>query len=686
MSSEEKCNIFNQYFKKQCETIETSSTLPAFTKKNNLSLRQIVLSEQSLLKHIRKLNINKAHGHDEISVRMIKIGDKFIVKPLLIIYKNCISKGHYPQKWKMANVIPIHKKNDRNLINNYRPVSLLPICGKLFEKLIFDGLYEYIFSNKFISDKQSGYRKNDSTVKQLLSITNEVYKAFDKNQDVIAVFLDISRAFDRVWHDGLIFKLKEIGIEGEYINIIKGFLTDRKQRVVIDGKKSEWTSIESGVPQGSILGPLLFLVYINDLIDSVESDIRIFADDTFIFRIVDPSSTDALNRDLERITQWANQWKMVFNPDMSKQAVGVIFTRGNTNRILPSRLVFNGFPVKIVHETKHIGMILDEKLNFESHLRGKMAKASQGLGLLKQLKKWVSFNTLETIYKMYIRPHLDYGDMVYDKGEVLRDGIFPMGTSSSLLKRVESIQYEAARIVSGAWNKTSRDKLYKNLGWESLQNRRLMRRLCLFFEVLNTKFPNYLYEVVEKQIPTNVRQRDRGELMEIFANTSNLKLSFFPSTIRDWNSLEDDIKYSNSKLIFKNRLINKIRPKKRTYYGLSENDKVKYLTILRMDLSPLRAHKFLNNFNDTSDEYCIACGTLEDTKHFLLHCDSYRLSRTILMQRISSIVKMNILTLSDNKIKDIFLYGSSSYDYDTNTKILKEVTSFIAGTKRLETI
>ena len=133
-------------------------------------------------------------------------------------------------------------------------------------------------------------------------------------------------------------------------------------------------------------------------------------------------------------------------------------------------------------------------------------------------------------------------------------------------------------------------------------------------------------------------------------------------------------------------MINKVRPKKKTYYGIRDNDRIKYLTILRMELSPLRAHKFNRNFNDTSDEYCTTCGTIEDTKHFLLHCVNFRLSRAVLMQRISAIVKMNILTLSENKIKDIFLYGSSTFDYDTNTKVLMEVTSFISGTKRLDTI
>ena len=149
----------------------------------------------------------------------------------------------------MANVVPIHKKKDKNLIQNYRPVSLLPICGKIFEKLIFDNLYPYIFNNQFIDDRQSGYRHADSTVKQLLSITHEIYKAFDDNKELRAVFLDISRAFDKVWAEGLIFKLKRIGIEGDMINILTSFLANRKQRVTMDGICSEWADVKAGVPR-----------------------------------------------------------------------------------------------------------------------------------------------------------------------------------------------------------------------------------------------------------------------------------------------------------------------------------------------------------------------------------------------------------------------------------------------------
>ena len=278
----EKCVIFNNYFKNQCTLLNTASVLPPFERKTPHSISTVNVTENKVRELIRKLNVNKSHGHDGLSARMIKMYDDTLVIPLVLIFKNCLSKGYFPKKWKMANVTAVHKKKEKNIVSNYRPISLLPLCGKIFEKIIYDNLYTHIFGNKLISDKQSGYRRNDSTVKQLLSITHAIYKAFDSNQEIRAVFLDISRAFDRVWHEGIIFKLQQLGVEGEAINIIKSFLADRVQRVVLDGQVSDWAPIEAGVPQGSILGPLLFLVYINDLTEVVESNINIFADDTFI--------------------------------------------------------------------------------------------------------------------------------------------------------------------------------------------------------------------------------------------------------------------------------------------------------------------------------------------------------------------------------------------------------------------
>jgi hypothetical protein len=354
---------------------------------------------------------------------------------------NCIEKGVFPTKWKKANVSPIYKKkNENNIVSNYRPISLLPLCGKIFEKLIYDNLHSYVYQNNFISDKQSGYKRGDSTIKQLISITNEIHKTFDEGKELRAVFLDISRAFDRVWHSGLLFKLRQIGIEGQALNIIKDFLKDREQRVTIDGQSSDWVPITAGVPQGSILGPLLFLIYINDITEVVTSDIRIFADDTFIFRTADRDSTTQLNNDLEQITDWAWKWKMLFNPDISKQAVEVIFSNKKTPSSHES-LIFNGIPVKLVQETKHLGMILDRKLSFVSHLEEKVAKSNQGLGIMIQLKKWVSHKVLEVVFKLYVRPHLDYGDVLYHSCNPQKNSTFELSNHSTLLQLVENVQY-----------------------------------------------------------------------------------------------------------------------------------------------------------------------------------------------------------------------------------------------------
>ena len=269
--------------------------------------------------------------------------------------------------------------------------------------------------------------------------------------------------------------------------------------------------VQAGVPQGSILGPILFLIFINDLTEVVESDIRIFADDTFIFRIVDQFSSEILNRDLNKITAWAWQWKLVFNPDISKQAVEIVFSTKKIKSILVP-LIFNNIPVKKVEETKHLGMILDSELNFESHISEKLAKARKGLGVMKQLKKWVDMQTLENIYKLYVRPHLDYdGDIVYDTADLTQTEIFSFkNTNDKISIEIETIQYQAARIVTGAWKGSSTMKLYNILGWESMKNRRVMRKLSLIFETLKDKSPRYLYKISEDKKCTNeLRSTDR---------------------------------------------------------------------------------------------------------------------------------------------------------------------------------
>ena len=200
-----------------------------------------------------------------------------------------------------GNIAPIHKKGDKQTLKNHRPVSLLPICGKSLERLMFNEMFEFFTENKLISSSQSGFKPSDSCINQLLSITHEKYSSFGEGLEFRSVFLDISKAFDKVWHD-IIFKLTQNGISGNLLNLLRDFLNERKQRVVLNGQFSTWKNVNAGVRQGSIIGPLLLLIYINDLTEGLPSNAKLFADDTSLFSVIHDIQTSAnnLNKDLER--------------------------------------------------------------------------------------------------------------------------------------------------------------------------------------------------------------------------------------------------------------------------------------------------------------------------------------------------------------------------------------------------
>ena len=226
------------------------------------------------------------------------------------------------------NAVPIHKKDDKQCLKNYRPVYLLRIQGKFFEKLIFNEMFKFFVENELISPIQSSFKPGDSCRNQLLAITHEMYKSFDEGFEVVrGVFLDISKAFDKVWHEGLIFKLKQKGIPGNLQNLLCDFLRNRKQRVLLNGQVSDWSDVNAGVPQGSILGPLLFLIYINDLSEGLSSNVKLFADHTSLFSVIHDSNTSALelNSDLAKINRWAFQWNMSFSTDPKKTSTGSHF-------------------------------------------------------------------------------------------------------------------------------------------------------------------------------------------------------------------------------------------------------------------------------------------------------------------------------------------------------------------------
>ena len=229
-----------------------------------------------------------------------------------------------------------------------------------------------------LTPQQSEFRPNYSCIYQLLSIVRSIYADFDHNPslEVRGNSLDISEVFDKVWHESLLYKLESIGISGN-LNLFCSFLNDRYQRVVINGQHSDWVPILAGVPQGSILGPLIFLLYINDFPDNLNLLLELFADDTSLFSMVNDPNLYAkiLNDDLSRISAWEHRWKMLFNPDITKQAQEVTFSRKNTKNYHPI-VYFNEVPVANATCQKHLSMHLDEKLNFNHHVKEKIAKAN----------------------------------------------------------------------------------------------------------------------------------------------------------------------------------------------------------------------------------------------------------------------------------------------------------------------
>ena len=296
----DKANMLNDYFCSQAVVNDSNKPLPQHTFTCNSRLKSITISQQYVRDVLNNLNVTKASGPDLISPRLLKECATILSKPLSIIFNRSLLQGYFPSNWKDANVTAIYKKADKSMPSNYRPISLLSQIGKAMERYIHKHLYNYISENNLLTPFQSGFIQGDSTTFHLLHTYHSFLEAVDSGKEVRVVFCDISKAFDRVWHRGLLHKLAGMGLSEGLLRWFKSYLSHQRQRVVLNGVESNWADVLAGVPQGSILGPLLFLIYINDIVNNIRSSIRLFADDTTIYIIIDNPQTAAfiLNTDL----------------------------------------------------------------------------------------------------------------------------------------------------------------------------------------------------------------------------------------------------------------------------------------------------------------------------------------------------------------------------------------------------
>ncbi len=549
-------------------------------------------------------------------------------------------------------------------------------------------LYNHLTKNDLITENQSGFRPGDSVTNQLIYLVHEILKSFDclDNLEVRSVYLDMSKAFDKVWHEGLVFKLKQNGIEGNLLKLLVNYLTNRKQRVVINGMSSDWGLINSGVPQGSVLGPLLFLIYINDLENGINSSIKFFADDTSLSSIVrDPNtSAEDINHDLQLISQWAFQWKMSFNPDPSKPAEEIIFSH-KRDRYEHPPLFFNNVEVKKVNYHKHLGLILDSKLTFVNHINEKISIARKGIGVIKYLSSFVPVKTLDQIYKMYVRPHLDFCDVIYHSPKIsnLFDSSYRL---PNCMDQIERIQYQAALAVTGTWKGTSTNKIYEELGWESLTDRRWFRRLVQFYKIKNNFTPGYLRTPVPPPRHHLFGTRSDNDLHSMRCRTNLYMNSFYPHSVDIWNKIGPTLRQAPSLSIFKCNILKLIRPQKKKLYNIYDPKGVKWLFQLRVGLSPLNHHKKSHNFDDTPSDICFCQMYPETTEHFLLNCCLYTEERDELFLVVNPILQLHDLNLPNvNQLTKVLLFGHDSFNETDNTAVLNASILYIRKSKRFET-
>ena len=354
------------------------------------------------------LNISKSPGLDNLHSRVLKEVAQSIAKPIQQLFSLTMNKGSLPLIWKRANVSPIFKKGKTQLASNYRPVSLTCILCKVQESIIRDDIIAHMNANGLISKRQFGFLSGRSTILQLLHVMDEWTDILDAGGTLDVCYMDFMKAFDKVPHRRLITKLHNHGIHGKLLDWICSFREHRQQRVLINGQYSTWSNVTSGIPQGSVLGPLLFVIYINDLPDTVLSQVFLFADDTKMYRqIQDASDRHTFQEDISKLQEWADKWLLRFHPDKCK-----LMTIGRdtpTEHYTMSSEDKGLIPMANVQSEKDVGVIFDLNMSFREDINSRATKANNIMGIIRRTYTYLDIESFKSLLKSLVRPHLEYG-------------------------------------------------------------------------------------------------------------------------------------------------------------------------------------------------------------------------------------------------------------------------------------
>lgn len=527
LTARDKASVFCHTFADKCHLHNADDQPPIISNSTSQMFDKVIFKPKDILRILQQLNPDKASGPDQIPTRVLKECSAELAGPLCRLFDLCFSCGMFPSQWKTASVTPIHKRDSKADPSKYRPISLLSVISKVMEAAVHNQLQRYLLHNSFISDRQYGFRPNHSTADLLTFLSQSWNTHLDKGNEVCVIALDIKGAFDKVWHNGLLAKLKSKGICGKLLTWLQSYLSDRSIQVVLSGQSSDASPINASVPQGSILGPLLFSVFINDLVDTCENELYLYADDSTLFAPIRSARerdtvAASLNRDLNKMKAWADKWKVTFEPTKCKAMM--ISRKREPSSI---RLFFGSCELTIKCELEILGVIFDSKLVFAKHISSVSKKAGQRLGAMRKVAGKLDMKGKATIYKAQVRSIMEYACLSW------------MSASQTLLSQLNAIQSKALRIIG-----VNDADAAENLAIDSLHHRRQVAATTLLYKMHTSHIPADLRALLPSQY---IRRRNTRSstfmpthaLSMPAAKTFTLDRSFLHSAIRIWNSLPD---------------------------------------------------------------------------------------------------------------------------------------------------
>ena len=534
----EIANSFNKFFSEigpnLSDKLPNSNYAPeSYVKSINDDFHFRTITESEVLKLLSTLKTSKATGHDKISPKLLKDSADIITKSLTQIFNKSILVGKFPDDLKIAIISPIYKTGNKT---NYRPISVLSVVAKIFEAIISHQLSNYLEINGVIVNEQFGFRKKHSTQTALLNVTNKWYLNMDKGYLNGVIFLDLKKAFDCVNHSILLKKLQCYGINGVAYTWFKSYLTDRMQTCKIGQNKSQQHKIRCGVPQGSNLGPLLFLLYINDLPNCLSyTSANMFADDTNITTKglnVEEIQT-RLNYDLEHIHQWLLANKLTLNKDKTEYMI--IGSRQRLSNIeIDPTIELGESKIKRVKHSKTLGIIIDDQLLWKKQVETTVSKVSKGIGMLRRIKSCVPKRTLIKVYNAIILPHFDYCSLVWSN------------CSEYLLDKLQKRQNRAARIITGRPYDIPTKEIFRELNWQSLPDRWEKNKLMFMHKVKSNDLPASMNNLFQIANNTNYDLRSNGnDFLLQKPKTNYMKKSITYNGAIAWNKLPNNVKAAN---------------------------------------------------------------------------------------------------------------------------------------------